>query len=89
MLAIRLARYGSTHRPCYRVVVNDSRKTPRGRQRDVIGHYDPRKEPQILEIDLAKADYWIQHGAQPSDTVKSLIKKLQEKAKAVPAGTEE
>jgi len=57
----------------YRVIVSDSRKTPRGRFVDVLGTHDPRVNPAITQIDVAKADDWIRKGAHPSPTVKSLI----------------
>ena len=57
----------------YRVIVSDSRKTPSGRFVDVLGTHDPRVNPAITHIDVAKADEWIRKGAHPSPTVKSLI----------------
>lgn len=76
MLAIRLARMGSTHKPFYRVVVNDSRRTPRAKNVETIGFYDPKKNPPVINLDRARADYWISKGARPSETVRSLIQKV-------------
>lgn len=87
MLSIRLARLGSTHSPCYRVVVSDSRKTPRSTNSDVIGYYNPTHEPPIIEIDRARAEYWMSKGARPSQTVRSLIARAGTAAEA-PVATE-
>lgn len=75
MLAIRLRRTGSTKRPYYRVVVADSQNWRDGRFVETLGHYDPRRNPAIVKIDQERAKYWIEKGARPSDTVKSLLKK--------------
>jgi small subunit ribosomal protein S16 len=75
MLSIRLRRAGSTKKPHYRVVVADSRAWRDGRFVEILGHYDPRKSPAIVKIDAERAKYWISKGAQPSETVKSLLKK--------------
>jgi len=74
MLKIRLRRMGSRHRPFYRLVVYDSRRTPRGKAVEEIGFYDPRAEPPRVEIDGAKIDYWLGKGAQMSSTVSRLVK---------------
>ena len=81
MLSIRLRRTGTTKKPNYRVVVADSRDWRDGRFVEVLGHYDPRKEPAVVKIDTERAAYWIKNGARPSETVQSLLKK----AKAAPA----
>ncbi len=77
MLSIRLRRTGSTKRPYYRVVVADSRAWRDGRFVETLGHYDPRKQPAIVKIDGERAKYWIEKGARPSDTVRSLLKKAK------------
>ena len=82
MLAIRLRRTGSTKRPYYRVVVADSRSWRDGRFVEVLGHYDPRRNPAVVKIDADRAEYWIGKGARPSDTVRSMLKKQKK------AGTE-
>ena len=74
MLSIRLRRTGATKRPYYRVVVADSRKPRDGRFVEVLGHYDPRQDPVVVKIDAERASYWIGKGAQPSETVRSLLK---------------
>ena len=72
---IRLRRMGSKKAPFYRVVVADSRYPRDGRFIEEIGYYDPTKEPAIVNIDADKAKKWIGNGAQPTDTVKALLKK--------------
>ncbi len=73
---IRLTRLGAKKRPFYRIVVADSRAPRDGRSIETIGHYDSTVEPAILKIDEDKAISWMQNGAQPTDTVKSLLSKL-------------
>ncbi|HET7747281.1 MAG TPA: 30S ribosomal protein S16 [Vicinamibacteria bacterium] len=77
MLSIRLRRAGTTKKPHYRVVVADSQAWRDGRFVEVLGHYDPRKDPAVVKIDAERARYWIAKGAQPTDTVRSLLKKQQ------------
>lgn len=72
---IRLRRMGAKKAPFYRVVVADSRYPRDGRFIEEIGYYDPTKEPSVVSIDGEKAKSWIANGAQPTDTVKSLLKK--------------
>lgn len=75
MLSIRLRRTGTTKRPYYRVVVADSRETRDGRFVEILGHYDPRRDPAVVEIDGERAKYWIGRGAKASETVRSLLKR--------------
>ena len=72
---IRLRRIGAKKAPFYRVVVADSRYPRDGRFIEEIGYYDPTKDPAIVNIDTEKAKKWIGNGAQPTDTVKALLKK--------------
>lgn len=72
---IRLRRMGAKRAPFYRVVVADSRYPRDGRFIEKIGTYDPTKDPAIVNIDSEKAKKWISNGAQPTDTVKALLKK--------------
>jgi small subunit ribosomal protein S16 len=71
---IRLTRVGATKQPAYRLVVADSRSARDGRAIDTIGHYNPRTDPIELRVDEAKAKDWLAKGAQPSDTVKRLLR---------------
>ena len=73
MLAIRLKRIGRTHRPCYRLVVSDSRNRPGGRSIDDVGFYNPLPDPSEVRVNLERVDYWLARGAQPSAPVKKLI----------------
>ncbi|MCH5188600.1 MAG: 30S ribosomal protein S16 [Oscillospiraceae bacterium] len=72
---IRLRRLGAKKAPFYRVVVADSRYPRDGRFIEEIGTYDPLQNPAKFEVDGEKAQRWIKNGAQPTDTVKSLLKK--------------
>ncbi len=72
---IRLRRIGAKKAPFYRVVVADSRYPRDGRFIEELGYYDPTKDPAIVNIDAEKAKKWIGNGAQPTDTVKALLKK--------------
>ncbi|TDA65643.1 MAG: 30S ribosomal protein S16 [Clostridia bacterium] len=74
-VAIRLRRMGAKKRPFYRVVVADTRSPRDGRFVAEIGYYDPAKNPPQIKIDQEKALYWLKAGAQPTDTVRSLLKK--------------
>ncbi len=78
-LKIRLQRHGSTHNPVYRVVVAESSARRDGKFVETIGMYNPSPRGKDIEskIDLARADYWVSVGAQPSDTVKTIIKKAK------------
>ena len=75
MLSIRLRRTGSSKKPYYRVVVAESTAWRDGRFVEVLGHYDPRRDPAVVKIDSERAQYWISKGARPSETVQSLLKR--------------
>lgn len=72
---IRLRRMGAKKAPYYRIVVADSRYPRDGRFIEEIGVYNPLKEPAEIKVDAEKAKQWISNGAQPTDTVKALLKK--------------
>ena len=72
---IRLRRMGAKKAPFYRIVVADSRYPRDGRFIEEVGYYDPTKEPSVIKVDEEKAKKWIANGAQPTDTVKALLKK--------------
>jgi len=72
---IRLKRMGAKKRPFYRVVVADSRSPRDGRFIEEIGYYDPVRQPAEINIDVEKALKWLQNGAQPSDTARSILSK--------------
>ena len=74
MVKIRLRRMGAKKAPFYRIVVADSRYPRDGRFIEEVGYYDPTKEPSVVKIDEEKAKKWLSNGAQPTDTVKALLK---------------
>ncbi|MBM6991343.1 30S ribosomal protein S16 [Mobilibacterium timonense] len=75
MVKIRLKRIGAHKKPFYRVVVADSRTPRDGRFIEEIGTYDPLKDPAEIKIDAERAQNWLDNGAQPTETVRSLLKK--------------
>lgn len=88
MVKIRLRRTGKTKQPSYRLVVADSRAPRDGKFIEIIGHYNPIRQPKVLEVEAERARYWISVGAQPSDTVATLLQKvnvLDAQGKLIPA----
>src|SRR5215831_10122004 len=83
-VSIRLRREGAKNRPYYRVVVADSRSPRDGKFIEIIGTYDPKQTGQNSSFNVERAEYWISKGAQPSDTVRSLIKKQKKAVSAEP-----
>jgi len=75
MVKIRLKRMGAKKNPFYRIVVADSRVARDGKTIEEIGYYDPTKSPKVIKINNEAAQKWIGNGAQPTETVKSLLKK--------------
>ena len=73
MLTIRLSRVGAKKRPCYRVVVIESRDRRDGRFVESLGYYHPRAEPEVVHVDHERVRYWTSRGARQSDTVRTLI----------------
>ena len=71
---IRLRRMGAKKAPLYRIVVADSRYPRDGRFIEELGYYDPTKNPSVVKVDADKAKEWIKNGAQPTDTVKKILK---------------
>ena len=78
MVKIRLRRIGAKKAPFYLVVVAESKYARDGRFIEEIGTYNPLVDPAEIKIDVERANYWIKNGAQPTDTVKALLKKAQE-----------
>jgi len=76
VVRIRLTRVGATKQPSYRFVVADARSARDGRSLDTLGHYDPRQEPVSIHVDADKAAKWLSQGAQPSETVARLFRKV-------------
>ena len=81
MLAIRLMRMGAKKSPSYRVVVKEKLSTRDGASVENVGFYNPTRNPAEVRLDLERVNYWIARGAQPTDTVRSLIRQ-QSKAQA-------
>jgi small subunit ribosomal protein S16 len=91
MVRIRLRRMGKTKQPSYRVVVADSRAPRDGRFIEIIGHYNPIRQPKVLEIKHDRARYWLGVGASPSESVVTLFKRvniLDAEGNLVPAEAE-
>ena len=75
MVAIRLARIGKKKKPFYRVVVIEKRNPRNGRFVEIVGTYDPLKDPAEVKLEADRIKYWLGQGAQPSDTVRSFIRR--------------
>ena len=73
MLAIRLRRAGSKKRPFFRVVVADSKAARDSSFVEILGHYNPRARPAVVDVDRDRVKHWLDVGAQPSDSVRTLI----------------
>jgi small subunit ribosomal protein S16 len=82
MLMIRLRRGGARHKPVYRVVVSDSRKTTGADYLDQVGVYNPHLDPPEIRIDFDKIEQWTGQGAGVSETVRSLIRRVQRQQQA-------
>ncbi len=76
-VVIRLKRVGGKNQPCFRVVVADSRSPRDGRFIEKLGSYDPVRGQEVVQVDRERARYWLDQGAQPSDTVRDIFKRLQ------------
>jgi len=81
-VSIRLRREGTKNSPYYKIVVADSRSPRDGKFIEIIGNYDPRKAGDNANVAIERADYWIKNGAQPSDTVRSIINRSKKAAAA-------
>ena len=77
MVRIRLARMGRKRRPFYRVVAADSRAPRDGKFIEILGTYNPMKDPMELKFNMDRIQHWIDHGAKPSDTVARLIERVR------------
>ena len=77
MVTMRLSRIGSKKRPFYRIVVIDKRRARNGRFLEVLGQYNPIANPVQMEINSERAQYWLSKGAQPSETVQSILRKKE------------
>jgi len=75
LVKIRLTRLGAHKKPFYRLIVADTRARRDGPFIEILGTYDPMKEPSEIKVDIEKARYWLQKGAQPTDTAKKLMQR--------------
>ena len=78
MLAIRLTRQGAKKKPFYRIIVAEKRSKRDGGFVEIVGHYNPCREPVELKLNHERISYWLKCGAQPSDTVRNLIRKSEQ-----------
>ncbi len=78
MLRLRLTRKGAKKDPHYRVVVTEKSSARDGRFVEIVGYYNPAQEPVRLNLDLDRVDYWLQQGAQPTQTVRTLIRRVRD-----------
>lgn len=76
MVRIRLTRMGAHKKPFYRIIVADSRARRDGPFIEIVGTYDPKKEPSEIKVNQERINYWLKNGAQPTDTVKRLLQKI-------------
>jgi len=81
MVSIRLMRLGGKKKPFFRIIVIDSKKPRESKAKDIIGYYDPLKEPPQIKIDIEKVKFWLDRGAQASKTVQSLLHKISKSEK--------
>ncbi|MGD2294309.1 MAG: 30S ribosomal protein S16 [Candidatus Aminicenantes bacterium] len=81
MIVLRLMRLGAKKKPFYRIVAIDSRKPLESKAKDILGYYNPLKEPPEIKVDLEKAQYWLDRGAQASKTVQSLLNRVSKSEK--------
>lgn len=82
MLAIRLTRKGARKQPFYRIVVAEKESRRDGRFVEIVGYYNPCRQPAELKLDRERISYWMARGAQPSDTVRDLIRKNDQQTAA-------
>ena len=82
MLAIRLMRMGAKKKPSYRVVVKEKLSKRDGAYEENVGFYDPTRNPAEVRLDMERVNYWLAKGAQPTDTVRQLIKQQSRAASA-------
>ncbi|GAB6183539.1 30S ribosomal protein S16 [Thermodesulfovibrio hydrogeniphilus] len=76
MVKIRLMRLGAKKKPFYRVVIADAKARRNGPYIEIVGTYNPKTEPPEITLDIDRVKYWLQNGAQPTDTVRKLIERV-------------
>ena len=85
MLAIKLMRTGAKKRPSYRIVVKEKQSKRDGAYLENIGTYDPTRDPAEIKLNMERVQYWLEKGAQPTDTVSQLIKRSNKENAAAAA----
>lgn len=85
MLAIRLARQGTKKKPFYRVLLLEKSSARNGRSLEILGTYNPVPNPALIDLNVERIEYWRAHGAQVSDTIANLLRRVKERATAAPA----
>lgn len=73
MLAIKLSRVGKKKQPSYRLIVVEKTKDPWGKAKEIVGFYNPRTKPKTVKVDAERVKYWLEHGAQPTNTVWNIL----------------
>ncbi len=81
MITLRLMRLGAKKKPFYRIIAVDSERPRESKAKEILGYYNPLKEPPEIKVDLEKANYWLERGAQASKTVQSLLHKVSKSEK--------
>lgn len=84
MLSIRLTRMGAKKKPFYRINVTEKRTKRDGSFVEIVGYYDPCRNPAEIKLNRERLNYWLERGAQPSETVRSLIKRSTARSNAAP-----
>jgi small subunit ribosomal protein S16 len=84
MLSIRLMRMGAKKKPFYRINVTEKRTKRDGSFVEIVGYYDPCRNPAEIKLNRERLQYWIERGAQPSETVRSLMKRTAEASNVAP-----
>lgn len=87
MLAIRLMRMGAKKSPSYRVVVKEKLSKRDGAYVENLGYYNPTRDPAEVRLDMERVDYWIERGAQPTETVRQIIRRQRKAAAETEAAT--
>lgn len=87
MLSIRMTRMGSKKKPYFRVILSEARSGLQGDVVENLGTYDPRSKPAKVNVDKARIEYWLKHGARPSDSVRTLIRKHLSRDLSAPVET--
>ena len=82
MIKLRLMRFKKKKKPTYRIVAIDSTRARQSKTLDTLGYYNPRTEPLEFKLDLNRVNYWLSHGAKPSETVNSLIDRAAKEQKS-------